>query len=356
MKTFLRILAYCAATLAFLLLLVRFAGSPWVTSQINRKLAALPEYTGYVDSVQLALWRGTVSAHAFRLFSRDHAGDGPVVTVRQASLSIALLPLLRGKVGGHGTVDGIEVVIVAEPARPKDAPEKAKAGPPIRKWQDILRNAFPLEITRFEIQHGRIKFSDPSAQPVAEMLIDDFHLVATDFSNRPKSNEDLPAHLTVTARVGGSGRMTSAIHANAAAEQPRFTANLEVKNLELLPIHDFLVKYALIDVSQGTFEMYTEITAAGGHYDGYLKPFFKDLKFKAVPDPSKNLIQRAATKVASATQNLLKNDKGQIATKAPFKGDFEANKVEVWVTIENLLRNAFVQSLREGLEGQTPAK
>lgn len=355
MKTVLRILGYAAAVLLVLLLLVRFIGSPWVTSVVNRKLAALPEYTGHVDSVQLALWRGTVSGHGFRLLSRDHEDDGPVVSVRQASLSIALLPLFRGKVGGRGTVDGIDVVIVADPPPAKDD-KKPKAGPPIRKWQAILQQAFPMEITRFEIEHARIKFSDPSAQPAAEMLIDDFHLVATNFSNRPKPHEDLPAHITVTARVGESGRLTSEIHANPAADQPHFTANLEVKNLELLPIHDFLAKYALIDVSQGTFEMYTEITAADGHYDGYLKPFFKDLKFKAVPDPSKSLMQRAATKIAAATQNLLKNDKGQVATKAPFKGDFEANKVEVWVTIENLLRNAFVQSLLEGLEGQTPTK
>ncbi len=355
MKILVRLLAYLGAGLLFLLLLIRFVGSPWMTSVVNRRLAALPEYTGHVDSVQLALWRSTVSAHGFRLLSRDHAGDGPVVTVRQASLSVALLPLLRGKVGGHGSVDGIDVVIVADPP-PKDPEEKKHPAPPVRKWQDILRDAFPMDITRFEIEHARITFRDPSTQPVAEMVIEDFHLIATDFSNRAKSDGEMPAHVTVQARLGKSGRLTSDIRANPTAEQPRFAANLEIKDLALLPIHDFLVKYALIDVSQGTFEMFAEINAAGGHYDGYLKPFFKGLKFKAVPDRSKNILQRAAIKVASTVQDALKNEHGQVATKAPFKGDFANNQVEVWVTIENLLRNAFIQGLREGLEGQTPTK
>lgn len=66
-------------------------------------------------------------------------------------------------------------------------------------------------------------------------------------------------------------------------------------------------------------------------------------------------MQRAATKVASAVENLLKNDRGQVATKAPFHNNFEENKVDVWTTLENLLRNAFVSALREGLEGSVPA-
>jgi hypothetical protein len=78
------------------------------------------------------------------------------------------------------------------------------------------------------------------------------------------------------------------------------------------------------------------------------------LEFRAVPDPDKNLLQRAAVKLASTAQNLLKSDEGKVATKAPFEGDFADNKVDVWTTVENLLRNAFVTSLREGFENQKP--
>jgi hypothetical protein len=188
------------------------------------------------------------------------------------------------------------------------------------------------------------------------MVIDQFHLVATDFSNRPEAGKPLPAHITVEGRVGGSGHLTVEVHADPGDAQPHFTATMELKDLNLVPIHDFLVKNALIDVSRGTFEVATEVNASGGHYEGYIKPFFKDLEFKAVPDPSKNIVERAAAKVASAAKDLLKNDNGQIATKAPFKGDFQNNQVDLWTTIENLLRNAFIQSLREGLEGHSTTK
>lgn len=349
MNKFFRILVVALLIIFALLLVVRMIASPLLTRAVNRKLAALPEYSGKVESLQIALWRGNVSATGFRLVSRGKEADGPVVTVRRANLSIAWVPLLKGKLGGHGAVDGVEVVIVNESGR--DDPEKKT--PPVRRWQAVLREAFPLEITRFEIKNARISFDDRTTHPAAKMVIDQFHLVATDFSNRPKSGETLPAHITVDARVGGSGRLKVEVRADPSAPQPRFNATMELKELDLVPIHDFLVKSALIDVTRGTFEVFSEINAADGHYDGYLKPFFRDLEFKAVPDNSKNFAQRAATKVASMVKDLLKNDNGQVATKAPFQGNFQDNRVDLWTTIENLLRNAFVQSLREGLEGHS---
>jgi Domain of Unknown Function (DUF748) len=311
MKTLVRFIFIMAVIVFALLLVVRFAGSPWATSVVNRKLSALPQYTGQVESVQIALWRGTVSTTNLRLLSRGKESDGPVVSVRRASLSFAWLPLFRGVLGGHGVIDGINVMIVNESG--VDDPDKKE--PPVRQWQNVLRNAFPMEITRFEIKNARIAFDDRSTHPAAEMIIDQFELVATDFSNRPKGDQGLPAHIVVKGQVGGSGRLNVDVHADPSDARPHFTATMEIKDLALVPIHDFLVKNALIDVSSGTFEVFTEVNASAGHYDGYIKPFFKDLEFKAVPDPSKNIAQRAATKIASTAKDLLKNDHGQVATK-----------------------------------------
>ncbi len=355
MKRLLSILLISGGVLLALLLLVRFAGSPWVTAMANRKLAALPEYSGKVGAIHLALWRGTVSADDFQLIRREHEGDGPVITVRHATLSVAWLPLFRGRIGGQGMVEGIEVVIAKDP-EPASESKGKKEAPAVRKWQAILREAFPMELSRFEIKDATIKFSDRTAQPAAEMVIARFHLIATNLANRPQPGAALPAELVVQARVGGTGRLNVEVRADPAKAQPTFTSRMELKDLELVRLHDFLVKYALIDVSHGTFEVYSEINAGDGHYDGYLKPFFKDLEFKAVPDPSKNFAQRAVAKVASAAKGLLKNDKGEVATKAPFKGDFVDNQLDLWTTIENLLRNAFVQSLSAGLEGHSPSK
>jgi len=349
-----KVFLWVVATVVALLAVIRVVGSPIATSLMNRKLAAMPQFAGHVDAVQLALWRGTVSVRNLQLTDRAHAGDGPVVTVPQSQLSFAWAPLFRGRLGGDLAAERVQVVMVKRAETVKDETEKAKklAKPLVRGWQEVLAKQFPIELRKMELKDGTVRFEDRSDPQPVGLTIDQIQLTATGFSNREKSDEALPARVTMTGRMGGRGRIEMDARADPAERLPRFEVRFEAKGIELVPLHDFLARYALIDVSSGEFELYSEVTAANGAYDGYTKPFFKNLDFKAVPDPEKSIMQRAATKVASAMKNALKNEQGEVATKAPFHGNFEDNQVEVWTTLENLLRNAFIQALREGLEGQ----
>lgn len=337
------------------LLLVQLVGSPIATRIANRQLAAMPQFTGRVAAVRLQLWRGTVSMKDLELVDRANPGDGPVVVAPHGSLSLSWAPLFRGRVGGDASVEGARVVMVKRAETAKDEADKAKklVGKPVeRAWQAVLAKQFPLEFRQIEIKNSQLRFEDRSDPQVVHLSIDQINLTLTGFSNREKGDDPLPAKLQMKARIGGSGNVTVDASADPADRQPRFEVKMELKGLSLPELHDFLVRYALIDVRTGRFDLYAEVSAAGGQYHGYTKPFFKDLQFKAVPDPEKNLLQRAATKVASAVQNALKNEEGDVATKAPFEGNFDENQVDVWATLENLLRNAFIQALREGLEGQ----
>jgi hypothetical protein len=145
------------------------------------------------------------------------------------------------------------------------------------------------------------------------------------------------------------------VQVDPLARQPRFTARFELRDLKLPPLNSFLLAYANADVSRGTFEVYMEATARDGAYNGYVKPLFHDLDFRNASDRDKNVAQRFAEKVVSTVTAALKNDdKQQVATKAPFSGNFADNDVDIWTTIAELFRNAFVQALRGGFEGQTP--
>jgi hypothetical protein len=356
MNTILRRSVIVVACVAALLLVIRLVGSPIATYFVNRHLAKMAQFTGHVDAVHLSLWRGTIGFRQLELSDRTHPEDGAIVTVPHGMLSLALKPLFRGRLGGEGAVERARIVMVKRLETPKDEEEKArKLGKPlIRGWQEVLAREFPIEFSRIEIKDSAFRFDDRSDPQVVSLELDQINLTAEGFSNREQGGDPLPASLQMQARVGGTGALRVEGRADPAERQPRFEMKLELKGLSLPRIHDFLVRYALVDVSSGEFELYAEVTAANGQYDGYTKPFFKDLHFEAVPDPEKSLLRRAATKVASAVENALKNERGDVATKAPFHGNFDDNEVDVWVTIENLLRNAFIQALREGLEGQTP--
>jgi len=224
------------------------------------------------------------------------------------------------------------------------------------KVQRELQGRFDVEIRHFEIKRTAIRFVDRSTAGGPEVRLVDFQLVAKNLKSRGEPGEKWPAHVECSARFPGGGTLRGEADLAPLEIRPRFRTALEVKDLALPPLHDFLRAYALVDVRQGTFDVFIEAEAEGGHYAGYVKPFFRDLEFKAVPDPKKGVIRNAAATVASVVTDLLKNEDQKVATKVPFQGNFETNEVDIVETLQNLLRNAFVQSLGEGFEGQKPIR
>jgi hypothetical protein len=315
--------------------------------------------------VAIAFWRGAVEMKGFVLRERGHSQDPPVVRITKGTLILAPETLFSGKVGGRVIVDGAEASIFKRRrfAGPKEAAEKAdqevrQKSAAAARWQDHWRDALPVRLTRIEIKNARINYLDRTHEPNVFVGVDRVHLVARDLQNRPKADGDLmPAKVDVDARIAESGILHLALQADPVGKPPRFHLQLALRDLSLPPFNTFMQAYANADVSKGTFELYAEIDARDGGYQGYLKPFFRDLDFRTASDENKGAVARLKEKVVSSVTSLLKNPGDQkVATKAPFSGNFSNNDVDFWTTVSNLLRNAFVQALREGLEGQTPRR
>ncbi len=358
-----KFLFWLVAVVLLLLVLLRWVGSPVLTSIVNKKLSALPGFSGHVSSVTLALWRSDVSASDFELTPRDHQADGPIVKVSHAALKFSWIALIKGKLGGRGNIDGADLHVLTQEAgqAAQAAGEKVKEkeqehGHPndnnaeIRHWQDELRNAFPMEITKFEVKNSRIRFLDKTHQPNPEIVFDQLHVVATNLSNRSRDKTEPSSSAIIDAVMSGHGKVHIEATLKPVAPQPKFNVKMQLQGLQLAELNNFMTAYLKVIVQSGTFDDYIEVNADGGSYEGYTKPFLKELKFTDAPT-DKNVIEKVATKAASAVSEVLKNKEGKVATKAPFRGNFNDNKVALWTTIEYLLRNAFVQSLREGLEG-----
>jgi hypothetical protein len=347
-----------------ILVLVQLLASPAAKAWINRKLTRLPEYTGQVDDVKIALWRGDVDVTGFALNKREDAKT-PFLRIKKASFRFAPSALFRGELGGTAIIDGSELNVIKTEAdkNEKKSPEEMKAEvqqkkEQIRHWQDVLRESFPMTLTRVELRNARIHFIDRSREPNVDVGVDKLFVVARNLQNRPEpSGDSMPAKVDVTGLMTGNGKLKIAIQLDPMARQPRFAINFELREQELPPLNNFLNAYADADVSRGTFELYSEINAQNGSYSGYVKPLFIDLDFRNASDKDKSAGKLLKEKIVSAVTSLLKNDDTQqVATKAPFSGDFADNQVDIWTTIVNLLRNAFVQAIRGGFEGQTPRR
>jgi hypothetical protein len=353
----LRVLGWALAGILGLMLLVQFGGSPLLTRFVNRKLAALPGYAARVERLRILPWLATVKLENFVLSAREAKSDDPILRLPRASLALSWSDLLRGRVHARALVEDTALAIrpepiTEEPGQSEEDKERAKEKriEDARRWQATLRNTFPIELSRLEIRGLQVRYLDTSAEPHAELKLDQVHVVMKGLRNRPQPGEGLPATLVLDAQFPDGGNLHVTASADPWMRPPRFAANMEIRGLALPPLDGLVRDQAGVSVSKGTFEIFAEVNAAEGGYTGYLKPFFQDLEFE--PLPEKNIFKQAAVKVVDAVTSALENEEEKVATKIPFEGNFETTGVEVWTAVENLLRNAFVQALREGLERQ----
>src|SRR4051812_27443976 len=90
--------------LALLIIVIRIALSPVATKYANDYLASeLPGYTGHVDCIHFALFRGAYQVEGFNLDKMDSATNKwtPFAEVKLIDLSVEWGALLHGKLVGE---------------------------------------------------------------------------------------------------------------------------------------------------------------------------------------------------------------------------------------------------------------
>jgi hypothetical protein len=334
--------------IALVLIAVRIALPYTLKTLINQRLEKIPEYAGSVSDIDLHLWRGAYQLVGIEIDKTTGEKREPYFAAKQIDFSLAWRDLFRGRFVGDFVLEKGELTIV-------NASTEAGSQKEVdRRWQDAIEDIFPIEITRLEIKDSVVRFIDREADPQVDIALRGLEVVAKGLRNRPSEKRGpLPAEIELTAKTIGAGDLRIFGGLDLLAEQPRFKLNLELVNVDLPTLNDFLLAYGNVDVSRGDFQLFLEVAAADGKYDGYIKPFFNDLDFKNVEDKTKPVTQRLWEKMVSGLSTFLKNKpRDQVATRIPFSGEFGETDVGVLATIGNLIRHGFGRALSERLDGE----
>ena len=346
----LRILAIILGTILVIAIGLGFAAGPLLKRYINAQLAKIPDYTGHVDGVSVSLLRGMYQLQDVKIIQRGHESEAPLVALNQIDVDLDYHEAVHGRVAAGIVIDGANLTIVTP--KPSPAPaiqQKAERG------QDVLGSLFPINISTLKVTDSKIHYLDPNRNPKLDFTLNISELTATGLTNeRLKDGREYPAKLAAKATTTGNGAVTIALEFDPLASWPHFIFRVQLSHLNLPDFNDFLLAFSDADVSKGTLDLEVEMQANKGAYSGYAKPFFSDLDFKRPADAAKPMGKRIEKKVISAAAKLLKNHEGKVATTVPFQGNFDKGGVQVWRTIVGLLKNAFIQALREGFQGKLP--
>jgi hypothetical protein len=320
-----------------------------VKHQVNQRLQNIEGYAGHVEDIGIALVRGAYTLENVAIYKINGAAREPFVAARHIDFSVAWRELFHGKIVSDITIDRPELNFVA--AGPEASQKDVD-----RRWQQVVKDLFPLDITYFEVTNGLVRYQDMTKQPKVDLFIRNLHVQATGLRNRAQGPEEFPAEISVEGDTLGGGRLKVFLVAEPLAAQPHFHLSAKLDGVNLPDLNESLKAYANVDVGRGTFRMAAEMAGKDGGFQGYVKPFFEDLDFNNLEDKKKNVFSRIWENVVGGLAWLVKNKaRDQVGTRIPFQGRFGDPKVGLMTTIANLFRHGFIRAFNPTVEGSVHA-
>jgi hypothetical protein len=335
------------ATLVVLLIALRLALPSIVKRYVNKTLSQLDGMDGSVEDIDISLWRGAYQIEGLRLDKTGGKVPVPFLEASLIDLSVQWEALIHGKIVAEIELYDPKLNFVVSKAPAKS---QTKVGP---NWTDTVRDLVPIDINRVAIYGGQVHYRDLESKPRVDVFVQQIDATLHNLTNSNDEGADLYASFEASALAMGSGRIQFKGKLNPYAPKPTFSFVFNLEKLELKQLNAFLQAYANVDAEQGTLSLDAEVEAAHGRFKGYVKPFIKNLKVLSWDNEKENFFDKLWEGVVQVAAEVLKNHKhDQIATKVPLRGSTEAPSADTLATMFGLLKNAFLQALRRGIEGE----
>jgi hypothetical protein len=334
--------------LSGILIVLRLCLPSIVKYAINQTLQHdIDGYTGSVSDVDIHLIRGAYSVDG--LILKKIAGKVPVpfIEIPKTDFAIEWKSILKGALVAEVNVTGPKINFVDGPTEAQS--QTGEEG----NWQETVKELFPLRINTFTVNNGEIHFQNFHSSPKVDIFINQLRMVARNLTNSDEVSKSLVSDINASAKILGSGHLKVAMKTNLLETQPPFDFNITVENVNLVKLNDFFKAYVDVDMEKGKFSMYSEFKGDNGKFKGYVKPLFTDIKIVKVEKDVKKGPFRFLKEVGiGLLSSIFKNRRlDRQATKIPISGDINNPDIDVWATLINAVKNAFIKAIDPGLEG-----
>jgi hypothetical protein len=324
---------------------LRLALPSIVRDYVNRKLDRLPDYDGHVGGIDIHLLRGAYTIKNVDIIKTQGLLSAPFFSADKVDLSVQWRELFHGAIVGeiHVYRSALNFVKAESEGESQTSIDKS--------WIDVVQDLFPFRINKFEIQDSTVWFHDVGTHPKVDIFLTNLVVLCTNLYNTRRFNAELPADFVARGVTLGDGEFNIHVRLDPLASEPKFDLALSLRGMDLVALNDFLEAYGKFNVKRGTFEVFSEVAGENGEFDGYVKPFFLNLDVLDLQKDSKNPINLAWQAIVAGAVQIFKNHpRDQVATKIPVSGTFEKTDVQIWTTVVNVLRNAFIQAFQARLD------
>jgi hypothetical protein len=315
---------------------------------VNGVLDRTPGYTGRVGDIDVALWRGAYEIEDVDIRKRSGKVPVPLLSAPRTDLSVEWKALFRGALVGELVFHGGALNFVRGPSE-GTGQTGAEAD-----WRDTVRELFPLRIDRVAVHDGTVHYRDFHSDPEVDVHLDSVEAVVINLTNSRDLAETLVARFELDGRLMGQGPVRVRGSLDPFADDPTFDLDGEVRGADLRRWNDFLRAYAGVDVQKGTFEVYTELRAEKGRFEGYVKPLVEGLDVIDLEEEAEEQSLFATlweTIVGAGAEVLEHQPADRQAARIPLSGSVEEPGAGLWAALGSAFRNAFVEAVKPRLEG-----
>jgi hypothetical protein len=324
----------------------RIAAPTVVKRYVNSSLADMGDYRGSVGAVDLNFVRGGYVLRDVVIVKIDAATDTPFAAIPAMDLSLQWRDLFRGQAVGE--------VVMHQPALnlvqgPSDEQQQLGTGV---NWPQEIRDLFPFRLNKVEARNGLVTFRAPGISTDDSLTMRDFQMQLRNLTNVQAVEEPAFAEIDVRGQIMGNAPITLAGSIDPNEQTPTFDIDLAIEDARLVDVNPWLREFLKVDAEMGVFSMYSELAAAEGRFEGYVRPILEDPKFTDANEDEGGPFRKVWEGLVQVASKILENrEEEQVATQIPLRGEIENPEAGIVTAIVNLARNAFVAAFSHSLEG-----
>lgn len=317
-----------------------------VLHYVNKEINTIPDYQGHVDDISMSLWCGAYQINGITLNKVSGKVPVPFFSAETIDLSVEWGALFHGAIVAKIKFFNPMINFVKGPTA------AASQSGIDSSWIQVVQNLMPLNINRVDIINGEIHYRDFYSQPQVDIFISDINARASNLRNKVDKDKVLPATVNASATCFKTGHLSLDIALDPLNNEPTFELKEKMRGVQLNELNNFTEAYLKFKIIGGTFELYTEVAAAKGAFDGYTKPLFHDIQVETNIKENKNIWHWLIANGAQLITDIFSNPKHeeQFATRIPIHGTFKNPQPDSWAAIGGILRNAFIQALTPELD------
>jgi hypothetical protein len=346
MRTGLRRTALIIGIVAVLATAARLAAPTVVERYVNRGLADMGEYRGSVTDIELNLIRGGYVLHNLEIVKLDATPETPpFATIPSMDLTLLWRALFKGQAVGEVVMHSPQLNLVQS-----EANQEQQLGTGVN-WPEEIRDLFPFQLNLVEARDGLVTFRAPGISTNDSLTMRGFQMQLRNLTNVQDLEEPAFAELDVRGQIMGNAPLTLTGRIDPNEQAPTFDIDLTIEGARLVDVNPWLREFLKVDAEMGVFSMYSELAAAEGRFEGYVRPILEDPQF-AASDEDEGPFRKAWEGLVNLAAKILENkEEEQVATQIPLSGEIENPDAGVLTAIVNLARNAFVAAFSRSLEG-----